>query len=90
MEISNSGEIVRFIYKKQDIQISLNKISLSFCQDLKISQKEQSDIIEKRQKEEFENFKKHQEDQNLKVIESLKLEIQVRTELLTKVRYLMY
>ena len=57
---------------------------------MKISQKEQSDIIEKRQKEEFENFKKHQEDQNLKVIESLKLEIQVRTELLTKVRYLMY
>ena len=52
-------------------------IHCPFYQGLKISQKEQ-----------FEIFKKHQEEQNLKVIENLKQEIQVRTGLFTKLRNL--
>ena len=52
-------------------------IHCPFYQGLKISQKKQ-----------FEIFKKHQEEQNLKVIENLKQEIQVRTGLFTKLRNL--
>ena len=77
---------------------------------MKISQKEQSDNIEKQQKEHFEKTKndkrewkstiqelknglkeqKQQKELNLKVLENLKTEIQVRSGSLTKNRNLKY
>ena len=47
---------------------SIPKYNCPFYKGLKISQKEQ-----------FQKFRKHQEEQNLKVIENLKQEIQVKT-----------
>ena len=70
---------------------------------MKITQKEQSDNIEKQHKEhsrewkaaiqELTNGQKEQTRQkelNIKVIENLKTEIQVRTGSLTKIRNLKY
>ena len=67
--------LMRVVYKIRNFMNII--IHCPFYQGLKISQKEQ-----------FEIFKKHQEEQNLKVIENLKQEIQVRTGLFTKLRNL--